>query len=494
MNTIRQDVATLGSGWNNKVLLNYALAMRELDKLPITNRNSWKFLGAIHGFDRQLWVEVNVLGDSDPVPKDLTNFTYGSQCQHGSWYFLSWHRGYLAAFEAIVAAKVKELTGDDWALPYWNYLNSKNPDARRAPEAFLIDTLPDGSPNPLKKYPRRQGFTTLRPNSLDAFSLAAMQENDFQVGNDGSIGFGGGVTGNFAQFARWTGDLENNPHNTVHRLIGGGEGFMADPYLAALDPIFWLHHCNVDRLWEAWMNTPGKTMVRDPRWLDGPADRRFIMPAVGGGDPGMKFTGRDTLKDGKLHPRYADLSIGTGVKPGVEAVTRVKMGAPEQQNIEPIGANRSVVTVGGSPVRTQVDLDRQATSTGIAAMGATDLGQPVTRLYLALESVRGSAPSPQLAVYINLPKDSDPQQHPECHAGSLTLFGLNVASRPDGGHGGNGLGYTIDITDLAQRLTDAGDFNPDYLRVTLVPGEQVSADKPVTVERISVLKRSGIVS
>ncbi|MBP5144013.1 hypothetical protein HUT00_35960, partial [Pseudomonas chlororaphis] len=36
--------------------------------------------------------------------------------------------------------------------------------------------------------------------------LAAMQENDFQVGNDGSIGFGGGVTGNFAQFARWTGD------------------------------------------------------------------------------------------------------------------------------------------------------------------------------------------------------------------------------------------------------------------------------------------------
>ena len=493
MSTARQDVATLGSGWN-KVLLNYALAMRELDKLPITDRNSWKFLGAIHGFDRQLWIDENVLGEDDPIPKDLINKTYGSQCQHGSWYFLSWHRGYVYAFEAIVAAKVKELTGDEWALPYWNYLNNDNLDARRVPDAFLEKTLPDGSPNPLSKYPRRQGLTQLQPGPRDGFSLAAMEENDFQVGNDGSIGFGGGVTGNFVQFARWTGDLENNPHNTVHRLIGGEQGFMANPYLAGLDPIFWLHHCNIDRLWEAWMNTPGKTMVRDPRWLNGPADRTFIMPVPGGGAAGMKFSGRDTLKDGKLHRSYADLSIGTGVTPGAEAVARVKMGAPDQQSIEPIGANAAVVRVGGAPVRTQVDLDQQATTAGIAAMGAMEPGKEVTRLYLALESVRGSAPSPLLEVYVNLPEGVDPQLHPECHAGSLTLFGLNVASRPDGGHAGNGLGYTIDITDLAQRLTDAGDFDPNHLRVTLVPGEQISEAKPVTVDRISVLKRSGVVS
>lgn len=22
---------------------------------------------------------------------------------------------------------------------------------------------------------------------------------------------------------------------------------------AALDPIFWMHHCNIDRLWEVWI-------------------------------------------------------------------------------------------------------------------------------------------------------------------------------------------------------------------------------------------------
>ncbi|WP_035644431.1 tyrosinase family protein [Bradyrhizobium sp. ORS 285] len=490
MGAVRQDVATLGAGWN-KTLLNYALAMRALDQLPISNRNSWKFLGAMHGFDEELWRSEELIGGTDPVPADLTNGTYGDQCQHGSWYFLSWHRGYLATFEAIVAAKVKELTGDDWALPYWNYLDASNPDARKVPAAFIADKLPNGDPNPLKTYPRRPGLSILQPGRRDAFSLAAVQENDFIVGKDGSIGFGGGITGDFVQFGGWTGDLENNPHNTVHRLIGG---YMGDPRLAGLDPLFWLHHCNVDRLWEAWMNTPGKTMTRDSRWREGPADRPFLMPALGGADPGISFGGADTLKGGKFHPTYDDLTKGTGLVPGGVAVARVGMGPSHQQSVEPIGANASVVSVGSTAASSLVTLEPRATAAGVAAMGATTPGQTVTRLYLALESVRGNAPAPQLDVYVNLPDGADPDAHPELHAGNLTLFGLNVASRPDGRHGGNGLGYTLDITDLAQRLQQAGGFDPTNIRVTLVPGEHVSDAQPITVDKISVLKRVGTVS
>jgi tyrosinase len=47
---------------------------------------------------------------------------------------------------------------------------------------------------------------------------------------------------------------------------------------------------------------------------------------------------------------------------------------------------------------------------------------------------------------------------------------------------------------LAKRLERAGNFDPRHLRVTLVPGEGITDDKPITVEKISVLKRSGIVS
>ena len=489
MAAVRQDVASLGPGWS-KTLLNYALAMEALDALPIAKRNSWKFLGAMHGFDTALWRRQRLIPAAGQVPADLTNRTYGNQCQHASWYFLPWHRGYLATFEAIVAATVKELTGDDWALPYWNYLDATNPDALKAPDAFLVPTMPNGRPNPLRKYPRRANFTALQPGPTDAFDLSAGREDDFVVGQ-GGIGFGGGITGDFAQFFNRTGDVENNPHNTVHRLVGGPQGgFMADPRLAALDPLFWLHHCNIDRIWEAWMRTPGKAMTTDPRWLNGPANRKFLMPAVDGG-PGGPFTSRDTLAGGRFHPRYDDLVKGTGLAPaaGAAPVARMSLGPPEQQKVDVVGANTAKVTVGAKPAQSRVTLDAPAAPRGMAGLVARQAGRSPIRLYLSLESVRGDAPAPAIEVYVNVPEGAAPDA--DHLAGSLTLFGLNVASDPDGEHGGNGLGYTLDITELADRLSAAGDFDPDHLRVTLVPSEGVSDEAPITVDKISILKRTG---
>ncbi|KAM0421046.1 hypothetical protein ACHAPT_011117 [Fusarium lateritium] len=58
-------------------------------------------------------------------------------------------------------------------------------------------------------------------------------------------------------------------HNNVHNVTGGGDlekgglGHMSDVPVAAFDPIFWLHHCNIDRLlsmwqalnWDKWWDT-----------------------------------------------------------------------------------------------------------------------------------------------------------------------------------------------------------------------------------------------
>jgi len=41
----------------------------------------------------------------------------------------------------------------------------------------------------------------------------------------------------------------NSPHGSVHGRVGGNMGSV--PY-AGFDPIFWLHHANVDRLWAVW--------------------------------------------------------------------------------------------------------------------------------------------------------------------------------------------------------------------------------------------------
>lgn len=41
-------------------------------------------------------------------------------------------------------------------------------------------------------------------------------------------------------------------HNSYHWGIGGTRGTMTDPGLAAFDPVFWLHHCQIDRLMAIW--------------------------------------------------------------------------------------------------------------------------------------------------------------------------------------------------------------------------------------------------
>ena len=361
MARIRRDVAKLGDGWND-TLLWYAKAVRELDTRAIDDRTSWRFLGAMHGFNETAWRASDLFRPGEATPADLTNNTFGDQCQHGTWYFLPWHRGYLAAFEAIVAAAVKKLQGpDDWALPYWNYFDAQNPNARRIPAPFLDPVLPDdGKPNPLSQPPRRD-TTVLEPfGSVPDISLMAMNEPDFLVGGDGTIGFGGGVT-SFSRSGARAGDLERNPHNPVHVMIGGFDGgFMSDPNFAGLDPLFWLHHCNIDRLWEAWMNAPGRTMVRDPRWLQGPVPRRFVMPDPAG--VARTFIPRDTLKGGSLAP---DLRRPVERHGAGRSATRPRgcshgHGIRRQQSVDVLGASHDSVRVGAEPVTAAVPLESRA--------------------------------------------------------------------------------------------------------------------------------------
>jgi|TARA_B110000093_G_C12972471_1_gene413733 hypothetical protein len=49
------------------------------------------------------------------------------------------------------------------------------------------------------------------------------------------------------------------PHNNLHDYIGGPGGNMSDVPLSAYDPLFWMHHCNIDRFFYNWMfnNTNG---------------------------------------------------------------------------------------------------------------------------------------------------------------------------------------------------------------------------------------------
>jgi tyrosinase len=49
--------------------------------------------------------------------------------------------------------------------------------------------------------------------------------------------------------------FELDPHGTVHNNIGKD---IWDIRRSARDPIFWLHHANIDRLWTVWTKNRGR--------------------------------------------------------------------------------------------------------------------------------------------------------------------------------------------------------------------------------------------
>jgi tyrosinase len=160
-------------------------------------------------------------------------------CPHSTAYFLAWHRGYLYHFER----QLRIVSGDSTLnLPYWDYYS--NP---RIPSDFTDPA----TGNPL--YQQRTGTNVYNALSLTPFGSTVY---NFQRGKTNA----------------YEPLFESKPHDQVHNLIGGIMASMQSP----TDPIFYLHHCNVDRLWHAWALPDGKGIPRtanpystsnsDPYW------------------------------------------------------------------------------------------------------------------------------------------------------------------------------------------------------------------------------------
>ena len=182
MTFVRKNVWKLGAGWND-TLHWYAIGVRALQARPLADLTSWRFLGAIHGIHPAVWRAFGYYEVDEPLPAEAAIERYWRQCQHQTWFFLPWHRAYIAAFEWIVrAAIVGEGGPADWALPYWNYSDAALPSGRQLPGVFAEEHMPDGSDNPLY-VSRRYGSGTspiiIPPEDAD---LGALAHDDFEGG------------------------------------------------------------------------------------------------------------------------------------------------------------------------------------------------------------------------------------------------------------------------------------------------------------------------
>lgn len=491
----RRNAWNKGGTFDNTDLLWYAKAVGELQKRTLDNKFSWWFFAAIHGVDIAGWGNVPAPPrvPTTPLPPPDVSKLYWDQCQHQTWFFPPWHRGYLLALEKNVRAAVIELKGPaTWALPYWNYFGGG--DEFKIPPAFTQKTLPGGTtPNPLYVAARYGTGADLSRINQKCLSNTVYQGNNAQTPPPG---FGGPVT-NFSHFGQTNGNLEANPHNLVHTEIGGRGGLMSNPDYAALDPIFYLHHANIDRMWAGWNQKYPNPKV--DAWVKGPmasGDRKFVMPAP---DKPWQFTPGEVDSLSQLDYTYENLPTPPTVNLLAQRLTRlgavaaagkVKEEAPviSGENIELVGANQQSLPIKGSGVSTTVRLDPGVRRKVTASLARASETAVPDRVFLNLENVRGVEDATILDVYINLPEGAKPSAHPELFAGSVSLFGLRRASAKDAKHAGEGLNLVLDITDVVDALHLKNALDVDSLNVRIVPANEVRDEDQITVGRVSIYR------
>ena len=499
----RRNVYSLGGDWADEILW-YARAVKAMKQRALAEPTGWLFYGAIHGVHRGLWEHYGFVSPAEPDPDAATQDVYWRQCQHSSWYFLPWHRGYLLALERILRAEIEALGGphETWALPYWNYFRAGE---NALPPAFASADWPDGTgDNPLfveQRYGLVEGEPIVLPP--EELELSAMQETEFTgVGSGGAPGFGGVDTG-FNHGGGVFGSLESQPHNIVHVLIGGGNangpGLMSHPATAGLDPIFWLHHANIDRLWECWLEAPGTDGNPDAAaWLQGPASvgqRAFAMPAPDG--TRWDYTPEEMRRTAPLGYEYDDLTPGAA--PALPEMARTERlgledlvltaGGDMQERVELMGASEGALRLDGAGARQPVRIDPgvrgAVTESLVPGLGSG----PPDRVFLNLENVTGTRDHAAYAVYVGVPEGEAPRDHPERRAGTISLFGVTEASEPAGGDGGSGLTFVLEITRIVDEMHLGGGFVADELAVDIVPLASLDGEAEVRVGRIGIYRQ-----
>jgi tyrosinase len=265
-----------------RMLKSYAKAVRAMLALPPSDPRNWYRQAIIHTLD----------------------------CPHGNWWFLPWHRGYLGWFEQVC----RELSGDpQFALPYWDWtvdqqvpdgmfddvLDPNHPAYMASSEDFermlggviaeagywslpgtgfnartqlgqllsrrirfeqdlMFDITQDPSGRMFFDHPGARGIRREQPGfslaTADAVAPATIQA---ALAAPDFVTFGSPKSSNHSTSAGF-GVLEARPHNSIHRCVGSRDcnfvearGFMGD-MLSPVDPIFFLHHGNMDRLWDVW--------------------------------------------------------------------------------------------------------------------------------------------------------------------------------------------------------------------------------------------------
>ena len=232
-------------------------------------------LKRIGTYDRYVAVHTKAMMQMRPDPA------------HGGPGFFPWHREYLRRFELDLQSVDPSVS-----IPYWDWTRQRaldgppwtedfmggdgvGPDNRVATGPFAhpahgsgevgnwsITVMEDMGGMPMTHFlTRTLGRPASLPTAREVSAILKVVPFDAEPWN-------------FNTRKGFRSRLEMNPHNGVHIWVGGNMTMASSPN----DPVFWLHHCQVDRLWARWQrlhsNTPYLPRtggpkghnLRDPMW------------------------------------------------------------------------------------------------------------------------------------------------------------------------------------------------------------------------------------
>jgi tyrosinase len=416
-------------------------------------------------------------------------------CPHANWYFLPWHRAYLASLENII----RDLSDrPDFALPYWDWTVQ-----RQLPAAFAAGTPRS---NPLN-HPR-PGFsrTASLPDDMVGPQVISrvLASPDFEA--FGSVRpRGQNSTG--AQWQRRVGaktEFEFNPHDGVHGTLAGD---MAQVVTASRDPIFYLHHANVDRIWAAW-NGRGNANSPEPMWRNFAFSRNFINPdgspwnvAVGNLQSPEALGYRYDSEDGPFaadldfqrHAAEAADPLGTSLQAyrrlAESAMPRAngslqRFGLPAGGGFYAAAAENNRAAAHERSISIPVNLGRQLSEivkpTPMPA-SATERPRDGQKIWATLRDVQApTEPSTRVRVFVNRDGvDTGARAGDPHYVTSLSFFGAgHGAHDAHGQHGHHSHHRTpaaattsvcVDLTPALARIRGSRQFRTDKIVVQLMP-------------------------
>ncbi|HET6157168.1 MAG TPA: tyrosinase family protein [Dongiaceae bacterium] len=160
--------------------------------------------------------------NNDGTLGELVDIHHGMHMQHTNARLLPWHRAFLYLFEEAL-----HNYHPDVCIPYWDWTR---PEEQMVP-SWLAGVLPT------VHTPTQTIHVVRSPGSGgDLAALAAGTPNAMSK----------------TDYTSFSGPV-NGIHGSIHIWVGGT---MSDASISPADPIFWLHHANLDRLWWNWYNSP----------------------------------------------------------------------------------------------------------------------------------------------------------------------------------------------------------------------------------------------